>query len=139
MPYEGFKGDSLGCGGYDRYSLIRPEYHRRQIPIMASNEQAVLLPHVHFSLQPAFRPARRFESHVTAANGRTFASASNMVPYSEFPQSLMYGSYRGQTIKKEPEPLGMTSSSAYGSYFMVDGKPRPNTCPPITQRSLKMP
>ena len=76
MPYEGYKG-----GGYDRSTMIRPDYHRRQVPIVSSAEQSMLLPDLHVSLQHGFSHARRYESHMTAANGRTFAASREGVPW----------------------------------------------------------
>ena len=84
MPYEGCKG-----GGFDRSSLIRPPYSRRQIPRPGSFDQSPCLSEVHHSLQVAFRPCRRYESNLTTAVGRPFASSHAGYSYQQWPQSLM--------------------------------------------------
>ena len=84
MPYEGCKG-----GGFDKSSLIRPPYSRRQIPRPGSFDQSPCLPEVHHSLQVAFRPTQRYESNLTTAWGQPFASTHSTPSYAQWPKSLM--------------------------------------------------
>ena len=92
---------------------------------------------VHPSLQYAFSPSRRYESPVTDANGRTFASSRDSVAYKDFPQSLMYSTFRTQKLKTPELPIGMTSSQVIGSSYLVEGKPPADSWPPLTMRSFK--
>lgn len=125
MPYEGYKG-----GGYDRSTVIRPPYYKRQLPTMSTSEQIDMLAPVPASLHSGFMPVRRYESEMTDACGRRFSTIRSAVPYSEYPRSLMYGQFRGNAIAKPPTPVGMTSSQVVGAFWLVDGKMRPNTAPP---------
>jgi len=91
-----------------------------------------LLTDIHWSLQPAFGPSRRIESPITSANGRSFDRARNCTSYEEYPRSLMYANFHGsRLLQKEPKGI-MTSSQAIGAFSLVDNKPRPNTCPPMS-------
>lgn len=124
----GFKG-----GGYDRASLIRPAYHRRVLPTIATSEQNHPLMPVHDSLMYAFNPVRRFESHLTTPIGRTFASSKEMAdPNASWmarPQSLMYYNMRGKAIFNKETQVGMTSAQVIGSSYLINNKPRPATAP----------
>ena len=125
---SGFKG-----GGYDRSSLIRPAYHRRQLPTVATSEHNQALPPIHDSLVYAFSPVRRFESHLTTPIGRTFASTKEMADpacsYYARPQSLMYYNTRGKAIFNKEAHVGMTSSQVIGSSYLTNNRPRPATAP----------
>ena len=55
--------------------------------------------------------------------------------YKEWPRSLMYTNRLGQAkVRPPPQPLGEATSQEIGAYFMVSGKPRPNTAPPTNRR-----
>ena len=131
MPYEGCKG-----GGFDRSSLIRPPYYRRQLAIPSTTEQYAPLISVHDSLQCDFRPVRRYESHVTSPNGRQF-SMIHSPSWQDHPMSLNYLNKRGQALYTQKRDVGATSSQAVGGFWMIDNKLRPNTSPAFESPSLK--
>ena len=119
-----------GCrgGGYDRSALIRLPYHQQQL--RPSSGETVWLPEVHDSLGAAFRHTRRYESPVTAGSGRTFASARQGVPFSEWNRSLMYGTFRAARLTTPPRPLGQTTHQEVGGFWLVNNRPRPLSAPP---------
>lgn len=131
QPFEGYKG-----GGFDRSSLIRPPYHRRQLAIPSTSEQLAPLSPVHPSLQCDFRPVRRYESNLSAPCGRQFKSIGAR-PYNEFAASLNYLQDRGKALYTPKIEPGETSSQAIGSFWLVNNKLRPNTSPAIPERDLK--
>ena len=60
------------------------------------------------------------------------------MPYKDWPASLMASQEIGLSkLAEPPPPVGATSAQVIGSFWLVDGKPRPNTCPP-TDPGLKL-
>jgi hypothetical protein len=131
MPYEGSKG-----GGFDRSSLIRPPYYRRQVAIPSTSEQFAPLSAVHNSLQCDFRPVRRYESHMTTGCGRQFATIHTK-SWQDHPMSLNYLNERGKALYSPKYEIGATSSQAVGGFWLIDNKLRPNTSPAFETPSLK--
>ena len=136
MPFEGFKG-----GGYDRSTMIRTPYSLTKLPIVSNSEPTPFLRETHPSLQANCGPARRIESMLTSSYGRRFDSISGSPTYEQWPRSLMFSTRLGDAARakqKATDTGPAQSSQIIGSFWLVDGQKRPNTCPP-SSRPMQVP